>query len=415
MWKRYPIIHVALLSFFLIGQAANGQPAKDLNDQGVLAFQARNYDEALENFNKALALEPNSPSLRRNLCAVHQAMANDLAEQGKIDEAQARVAKGLEVDPENPTALTQSGAYFLKSGHLAEATEQLEVAVKLDGSGKEARFLLGEALYQQNKLPEARAQWDEVLKLDPAWPGLQEKLDKLNRESLVEQDFTAYKEGHFELRYAEALSDATRDEVFAALESAYTAVGEKMGGVFPVKPVQVVLYDGKQFTEATQTAAHVGALFDGKIRAPITGKNGRFLSPQVLSTRLTHEYTHVVIAQAGEGHVPWWLNEGLAEVFSREMDLSRKRMLTRAYAGEHAFSLADLENQQLDQLDPSKLAIAYAQAHATTEVLWRTGGTASLSKALKRMKAGATPEQAIKEAYGFDYATLEKNAAAASK
>jgi Flp pilus assembly protein TadD len=417
--RTHPLSHAVLFMALLASASAavaqQAPPAKGFNELGVMAFGEKRYELALENFGKALELEANNPSIKRNLCAVHQAMANDLAVAGKLPEALARVNLGLDVDPENVSALAQAGAYRLKQGDLTAATTQLEQAVALDGSSKEARFLLGEAYYQQNKLTEARAQWDEVLKLDPAWPGLQEKMDKLSREDSVEADFTAYDAGHFQLRYAEALSEATRDGVFRVLEEAYKSVGEKLGGAFPAEPVQVVLYDGEQFTEATQSAAHVGALFDGKIRAPITGKNKRFLTPQVLSTRLTHEYVHVVLAQIGGGRVPWWLNEGLAETFSRQMDQSRQRLLRKAYAAEPTPTLADLEARQLDQLEPEELAMAYAQAHAATQVLWNEGGTKKMADAIRRIKDGASSQDAIREAFGMDYAALEEKVKAAYK
>lgn len=402
-----------LLIHLFSSRAALAQPAMELNDLGVVAFEAKRYEEALDQFGKALELEPENPAVRKNICAVHQAMANDLLEQGKIAEALERVGLGLAVDPDNVSALAQSGAYHLKQGNLSEATTLLERAVALDSANVEARFLLGEALYQQNKLAEAKAQWDEVMKLDPAWPGLQEKLEKLVRESIAEQDFSEYTAGHFQLSYAKALSEPTREAVFKVLEAAYESVGAKLGGTFPSTAVQVILYDGEQFAEATQTPAHVGALFDGKIRAPITGKNGRFVQPQVLATRLTHEYVHVVIAQIGGGRVPWWLNEGLAEVLSREMDITRQRMLRRAYIGERTSSLADLETSQLDQLEPEALSLAYAQAHATAQELWRTGGTDKIAKALKAMNGGATAEDAIREAFGLDYAALQEKVKAA--
>lgn len=413
MPKSFYILAILVQGLCILSFPAGAQPAKGLNELGVMAFQAGRYSVALEHFEKALTLEPNNPSLRRNLCAVHQAMANDLAGQGKFAEALERVSMGLKVDPENAAALAQAGAYQLQQGNRSGAMTALRKAVALDDTNKEARFLLGEALYQQNELAEARKQWDAVLKLDPAWPGLQEKLSKLDRESTVEQDFKQYDAGHFQLRYAKALSESTRNSVFEILETAYSNIGEKLGGAFPPEAVQVVLYDSEQFAEATQSPGHVGALYDGKIRSPITGRGGRFLDPQVLTTRLTHEYVHVVLAQLSNGRVPWWLNEGLAEVFSREMDLSRKRALKRAYGGKQEFSLADLEKRQLDKLEPEKLALAYAQAHATSSVLWELGGTKKLVDALTRIKNGASAEAAIQKAYGIDYAALEKKVAAA--
>ena len=86
---------VAFLLLAVIGAAgmAFAQVPKGLNDLGVIAFGAKEYDLALEHFGKALELEPNNPALKKNICAVHQAVANGLAEEGKIAEALARRKK----------------------------------------------------------------------------------------------------------------------------------------------------------------------------------------------------------------------------------------------------------------------------------------------------------------------------------
>ena len=392
---------------------AVGQPAKGLNDLGVMAFDAKRYAQALEHFTKALALDPENPAIRRNACAVHQAVANELAGQGEVDAAIARVQQGIDVDPSNASALTQSGAYHLAAGKPADAESRLRSALALAPDDSDALFLLGEACYQQNKLAEAEAAWGRVLAADPDRQGLQEKYSKLVRESEVEQDFNQYSAGHFQISYAKALSEETRAMVFAVLEEAYDAVGTKLGGLYPPDVVQVVLYDGAQFAEATGTAAHVGALYDGKIRAPITARNGRFLSRGVLSVRLTHEYVHVVLTGHLGPRLPWWLNEGLAEVFSREMDQNRTRTLGRAIRGDRAHALRDLEARQLDRLAPEALAVAYAQAHAVSDVLWREGGAEKMGRFVGLLREGKKPEDALGTVYGLDYARLEGKVAAA--
>lgn len=404
-----PIKRCFLIVSLLLVWAGAGvcQPAKGFNELGVMAFKAQRYEQALEHFEKALALAPDALSIRRNICGVHQAMANDLALAGKFPEAIDRVLKGAAIDPENPSPRAQAGTYCLRSGQLPEAVKHLEAALALDPDHPETRAMLGEAYYQQNQPTKAREQWAEALKGDADLPGLQEKFDKLARESAVEEDFDQYAEGHFRLSYGEALSEDMRETVFRVLEEAYTRVGKALGGIAPSDPVRVVLYQGEQFTEATGTPAHVGALYDGKIRAPITGRGGRYLDERVLRVRLTHEYVHVALMTHLGPKVPWWLNEGLAEVFSREMDQSRRRLLGRAYRGERVYTLSYLESRQLERLGRDELAIAYAQAHAFAEHLWRTGKTEKLAVFIAHLKAGAVPEAALETAYGLDYAALE--------
>ena len=392
--------------------AAQCQPAKGLNDLGVIAFEAKRYELALEHFEKARALEPENRAIRRNIAAVHQAMANDLAGNGKIDAAIARVAQALEADPENAAAQAQAGAYYLGAGKVSEALKLLESSLALDPDNSEARAMLGEALYQQNRLPEARTQWEEALRLKPDWPELREKHAKLMRESAVEEGFNQYESGHFRLSYAKALSEEMRTTVFGILEEAHETIGKNLGGLYPPGPVTVVLYDGVQFSEATDAAAHVGALYDGKIRAPITSRNSRYLSAHVMKTRLTHEYVHVILVGHLGPRLPWWLNEGLAEVFSREMDQTRKRLLERAFRGGNTHALLDLERSQRDQADAEVLAVAYAQAQAAADYLWRAGGPEKMGAFVKAIQEGKEPAEALQLAYGLDYAALEEKVAA---
>lgn len=384
-----------------------GQPAKGLNDLGVIAFETKRYDQALEHLEKARALAPENPAIRRNLVTVHRAMANDDAKAGDLEAAIAHLERAIAVDPEDPAPLAEAGTYRLRAGQLEAAVARLEAAVELAPLEAETRAMLGEAYYQQNRLADAHEQWGRALSIQPELEGLQEKYDKLARESAVEVDFNQYSAGHFQLSYAKALSEDTRATVFDILEEAYESIGAHLGGRYPPGVVQVVLYDGEQFREATDSAAHVGALYDGKIRAPITSTNGRYLSRRVLTARLTHEYTHVVLASHLGQALPWWLNEGLAEVFSRDMDQSRRRLLGRALRGGRGHALADLEASQLKTLEREALGIAYAQAHATAEHLWRTGKAEKLARFVGLIDGGTAPEEALRAVYDLDYAGLE--------
>lgn len=395
-----------VLLVFIAAACAEAQPARGLNELGIIAFSAKRYPEALEHFEQALALDPRNPSLRRNVCRVHQAMANDLADSGQFEEALSRVLLGAEADPENAEPRAQAGSYALRLGRVDEAMGMLEEALSRAPDNVEALALMGEARYQKNDLNGAREAWEKALAGRPDWPDLQGKLDKLMREAPVEAGFAQYAAGNFQISYAKALSDETRDLVFSVLEEAWESVAARLGGLTPPGTVQVVLYDGAQFAEATDTAAHVGALYDGKIRAPITDRRGRFLPRRTLSTRLTHEFVHVVVVSHLGPKAPWWLNEGLADTFSREMDQSRARLLSRAAHAGALHALRDLESNQLQALEKDALAVAYAQSHAAVQRLWDAGGAAKMAAFIGRLKEGAAVEAALRSVYGLDYAAL---------
>ena len=59
------------------------------------------------------------------------------------------------------------GRMLLATGDAAGAVEQLATAVRLMPSYAVTRMLLADCLARLHRLPEARAQWQEILRLDP--------------------------------------------------------------------------------------------------------------------------------------------------------------------------------------------------------------------------------------------------------
>ncbi len=408
------LLHRGLpLLCLLILSTAHAQPAKGFNDLGTVYFQEGRYADALERFKQALKLAPEVPAIRRNMALCHQALANEAMEKDDLAQAMVHLDRAIELDPRFPAPHAQAGAYLFTAERLEEARPYLEQALKLDNEQLDARAMLGEIFYRANDHAKAETHWKIVLEAKPDWPGLAQRLEKLRREAHIEGDFKRYPSAHFEISFGEVLSEATLSRVFYILETAYQEIGTELGGIFPSETVEVVLYDGTQFADATQSDPHVGALFDGKIRAPITNKEGRFLQNATLKSRLRHEYVHVVLRHRLGSKVPWWFNEGLAETLSRKMDQSRLRLVRSAYRGNETFPFADLENNPRGQYSPQQVSLAYAQSHVAVAQLWKEGES-KFPALLEAFEKSPRYEDALKSVLNTDYATLEKLTEAAS-
>ncbi len=390
---------------------ASAQEVAELNKLGITAYESGNFAEAIGHFESACQMAPDQPTLKLNLCNAIQSMADQFARNSDFTNAITYAERAVQVSPENAAPLVQLGSYYLRVDRVSDAIFRLEEAIELKPGELDAHELLGKAYYEDNDLPSARAQWDYVLKMDPKRASLQELYDKAFREESVEWDFRKKESKNFKLSYPEGVDYAVRATVLRILEKAYRDIGGQLCKVYPPEPVQVIVY-GWQFTEATQLASHVGAVYDGKIRAPLTDEKGGYLSEQELSRRLTHEYVHVVVRQIAGPNVPWWVNEGLAEQLSYTMDAQDTAFLLKAYQEGRTYPLRQLEGELLFSLQPDQLRVAYRQAHATMGYLWRRFGRTRTQQFLADVAKGVATEDSLRERFNRTYEQLGDEVAA---
>lgn len=392
----------------LPGHPAAAQTAADHNAYGSEHYKAREWRLAIDQFERAVGLEPDNRVIRRNLSNAYQAYAGDLAETGAYSTAIRQLETTVQFDPENPQPYIQLGAYYLHEGLVADAIFRLEEAIELAPQNVDAHFLLGEAYYKDNDVRPALQQWDWVLAADPERPGLAERIETARREERVESDFAGRNSRHFNVTYDREAAGVLVREVLEVLEDAYREVGRTFGRAYPPTPIQVSLYTVEGFSESTQLGEHVGAVYDGtKIRCPVIDKHGKRLPSDELRRRLVHEYVHVVVHHIAKQNVPWWLNEGLAESLSGELSSKEIRMLQRARETDSLHRLSDLSGDQLALLDVATLRLAYTQSHATVGFLKQRFGTRRFATLLEALAQGDDPEVALRRSFRYTYRTLE--------
>jgi tetratricopeptide (TPR) repeat protein len=100
----------------------------------------------------------------------HCNLANELALQGKFNQAITHLRTALEEQPAFGEARLGLGTVLAAQGNVPEAVEQLQEAVRLLPWHTAAHNLLGSLLQKQNKGPEALREYAEALSLDPNFP-----------------------------------------------------------------------------------------------------------------------------------------------------------------------------------------------------------------------------------------------------
>ncbi len=125
-----------------------------------LAYVQENYawdwDGALQEYQRAIALNPNS-------AAAHAAYAQHLAFRGRVQEAEAEIKRAEELDPLSLFIKTQVGWIYLWTGQLDRAMEQWQKVVELDPNFPLAHYNLGMGYELKGKYPDAIAAYRKAV------------------------------------------------------------------------------------------------------------------------------------------------------------------------------------------------------------------------------------------------------------
>jgi superkiller protein 3 len=135
------------------------------NDLGFVLERQGLTDDAVEQYRKALELDPKSASAHYNLAA-------SLARSGEYTAAERHFRAALEVTPSAPTH-TGLGIVLYHQGRVDEAIASLNHAIEMDPKYPAAYDRLAAIRVEQGKLEEAASNYRVVVRIRPSAAGHQ--------------------------------------------------------------------------------------------------------------------------------------------------------------------------------------------------------------------------------------------------
>lgn len=325
---------------------------------------------------------------------------------GSVDRAVQHLMRARAFLPENEIILVHLASALMQTGRLAEATTIAEEAVRRAPTFGEAYGLLGFALLQGGKAKEAIRALKKAMELDPD-AKVKTLLERAERELKAESEFASESSSHFQLRFEGGnVPLAFRKQLLQVLESHFNDLVRDLDHA-PRESISVVLYTDRQFFDVTNAPSWTGALNDGRIRVPISGKNS---VDAELSRVLKHELAHSFIGQITRGRCPTWLNEGVAQLLEPGSIGSNGRRLSALYAANRAIPLNQLESSFI-RFQEAEAAVAYAESLAAVEYIRETYGMSDISMTLKRIGQGQSTEAALRATIRSGYSQLESELA----
>ncbi len=148
-----------------IGKMETSHGAWEHRNLGLDLFRGGRIHAATRQFEDAIRMSPRYAKAHLNL-------ANVLALQDKIEEAEAHYDEAVRLDPStaDPMALHGLALELARRGDLEKSEARFEAALRLRPDYAEAHIDFGRALLRQGRLDEAAAHFTEGLRLKPALP-----------------------------------------------------------------------------------------------------------------------------------------------------------------------------------------------------------------------------------------------------
>ncbi len=160
---RLPPEQLAQLAELLAGSTrlpANLLTADDYFARGNAYYEAGDYQQALEAYNRALELEPDHPNILNN-------RGNALDELERYEEALKDYNRALELEPDHPNILNNRGNTLGNMGRNGDALKDLERAVELEPDNARPLYNRGNILQRLGRHEAALGDLNRALELTP--------------------------------------------------------------------------------------------------------------------------------------------------------------------------------------------------------------------------------------------------------
>jgi len=322
-------------------------------------------------------------------------------DRGNMVQAKHYFDLALRLEPDNSVLLTYYAACLMRTGHAPEAVTYSQRAVRADPDSPDALAMLGFVQFAADHTPEAIQAWKKSLKLRPD-ATVQQYLDRAERESSAESDFSQHESSHFNLHFeGKQTSENFRRDLLATLEAHYDDLVRDLG-YSPHNTIAVTLYTEQAFFDVTRAPSWSGAVNDGKLRIPISGITSMTSD---LSRVLKHELTHSFVNQMSGGRCPTWLHEGIAQIEEGKSSATYGRPLAQLFAAGQEIPYNALEGSFMRFSTPEAV-IAYAESLAAVEYIRDTYGMSDIPRILDRLAQGSSTEVALRSTIHADYSQL---------
>ena len=283
--------------------------------------------------------------------------------------------------PREASLLVGLGISRSRLHRYEEAVAALTHALSVNAEIEHAHALLGDLYFKLDELEKSVRHYEVACRQDPGDTAAQDGLFAVRRALHAEAPLHRIFSPHFIVKF-NGSDHKLANEAIDRLERLHRVIGEQLGETLNGAMI-VILYGDRRFEEDAGHPAWAVGLYDGRIHIAVQA----LMPSSKADGTLAHEYTHALVHRLGNGHVPTWLQEGLALYFEgRPASWSHDILLRRSH---EIVPLHALHGSFL-ALPSHMVEMAYAEGYAATQAMVGRYGLASMCRLLETL--AITPE-----------------------
>lgn len=157
---------VAIATLALAGGCSQ-MTSQSLNSEGVRLYQAGSYSQAADQFQRAIANDPKSPTSYYNLAAALHKSGKLTGNGADLQQAERLYNQCLEYDPNHTECYRGLAVLLAETGRTDASFRLLEGWAARSPQLADPRIELARMLEEQNNTPMASARLVEALSIDP--------------------------------------------------------------------------------------------------------------------------------------------------------------------------------------------------------------------------------------------------------
>jgi len=383
------------------------------NNLAVLNSQKGELENAIRNGLSALRFDPENAIIKDQLAIFYNNFALRSSDLGDYKIAQENMRKAFEYSPGSQlikmnlyNVMLQYADYQYKKKHDLVAIKIAKEAIAILPETSQAYIFAGNVYYQQDNFRQALEYWEEASRLDPGNEDLKTRIEALKREKQVEKDFGTERENFFRIRFDREVDPRYVGMILDILDDARRSIRNQFG-FYSDDVIPVIIYDDKQFYEATAQPTWTQGVYDGKIRLRY-----QEISRDDANLRrvLFHEYAHAMIFINVGNNIPLWLNEGFAQYNEPDTALTSadKIFLSDYLKTRGRFSLEAFDAMFGQKDNHAVITAAYLESRLFFGYLVERYTRYKMKRFLEELKGGKQWQKAFTEVYQVSVDRIEK-------